>query len=108
MSRLEKLKAMLAEDPADTFLKYAVAMELQGQGEWVPAESAFRDLLTVTPPYIPAWFMLAQLLVRDDRVDEARAILREGIDHARLLKDHHAAGEMGELLASLGALGEDD
>jgi hypothetical protein len=41
------------------------------------------------------------------RIDEARAALRQGIEQARAQGDLHAAGEMGELLASLGAAGGD-
>ena len=47
----------------------------------------------------------AQLLVKLDRVEEARTALREGIEVARQEGELHAAGEMGELLASLGAAG---
>jgi hypothetical protein len=45
-------------------------------------------------------------LVRLERIDEARRWLREGIEAARQQGNAHAAGEMSELLASLGALGE--
>jgi homoaconitase/3-isopropylmalate dehydratase large subunit len=36
------------------------------------------------------------------RIDEARATLREGIEEARRQGKAHAAGEMSELLMSLG------
>ena len=38
--------------------------------------------------------------------NRARDVLREGIEAARAAGDAHAAGEMSEFLASLGALGE--
>jgi hypothetical protein len=44
--------------------------------------------------------------VKLDRIAEARGVLRTGIEIARQQGELHAAGEMGELLASLGALGE--
>jgi hypothetical protein len=50
--------------------------------------------------------MAAQQLVRLDRVNEARAYLRDGIDAARAQNNAHAAGEMSEFLASLGSAGE--
>ena len=50
--------------------------------------------------------MAAQQLARLDRVAEARAALRDGIEQARAAGNAHAAGEMSEFLASLGALGE--
>ena len=33
MNRREKIEAMLAEDPTDTFLRYSLAMELRSEGE---------------------------------------------------------------------------
>jgi hypothetical protein len=57
-------------------------------------------------PYVPAFFMAAQQLARLDLVAEARAKLRAGIEVARATGDAHAAGEMSEFLATLGALGE--
>jgi hypothetical protein len=47
--------------------------------------------------------MAAQQLARLGRNDAARAILRAGIEQARLQNDLHAAGEMSEFLASLGS-----
>jgi hypothetical protein len=58
------------------------------------------------PPYVPAFFMAAQQMTRLDRIDEARATLRAGIDQARRQNNPHAAGEMSELLASLGSPGQ--
>ena len=50
--------------------------------------------------------MAAQQLARLDRIAEARTALRDGIEQARAAGNAHAAGEMSEFLASLGALGE--
>jgi hypothetical protein len=49
--------------------------------------------------------MAAQQLVRLERVEEARAALRDGVEQARQQGNAHAAGEMSEFLASLGNLG---
>jgi len=106
MSRLEKLQEMLAEDPADTFLQYAIAMEHKSAGNVEDSERGFRKLTGLSPPYVPAFFMLGQLLAGEDRIEESRAVLREGIGQARSQNEHHAAGEMSEFLATLGRLGE--
>ena len=45
-------------------------------------------------------------LIKQERLTEARAALREGIDAARQQDKSHAAGEMAELLMSLGEAGE--
>ena len=49
--------------------------------------------------------MSAQQLVKLARVDEARSMLRAGIEAARQQGNAHAAAEMAELLTQLGAVG---
>lgn len=102
MSRREKIEAMLADDPGDTFLRYSLAMELDKEGEHEASLATFSELTRDDPPYVPAFFMSAQQLARLTRVDEARDILRAGVIAARSQGDQHAAGEMTEFLASLG------
>ncbi|HEX3725624.1 MAG TPA: hypothetical protein VHV08_05250 [Pirellulales bacterium] len=105
-TRREKIEAMLVDDPADPFLHYSLAMELDKEGEHEASLSGFRGLMTSEPPYVPAFLMAAQQLARLERIAEARTVLREGIEQARAAGNSHAAGEMSELLTSLGALGE--
>jgi hypothetical protein len=50
--------------------------------------------------------MAARHLVQRDRIDDARRALRAGIEAARSQGESHAAGEMAELLMSLGELPE--
>jgi hypothetical protein len=102
MSRREKIEAMLVDDPGDTFLRYSLAMELDKEGDHDASLAKFAELTRDDPPYVPAFFMAGQQLVRIGRVAEARGILSNGIDAARQQNDAHAVGEMGEFLASLG------
>ena len=106
MPRREKIEAMLADEPADPFLHYSLAIELDKEGDHEASLAEFRGLMTAAPPYVPAFFMAAQQLARIGRVAEARTALRDGIEQARSAGDHHAAGEMSEFLTSLGALGD--
>ena len=106
MSRREKIEAMLAEDPTDTFLRYGLAMELRSEGENEESLRQLDELMRETPPCVPAFFMAGQQLVDLDRIEEARERLRLGIDEARAQGDSHAAGEMSEFLTSLGEYGE--
>ena len=101
-SRREKIEAMLADQPDDTFLRYSLAMEFDKEGDHAQSLQRLRELTADEPPYVPAFFMAGQQLARLDRNDEAREILRAGIEAARAQNDTHAAGEMSEFLASLG------
>jgi len=106
MNRREKIEAMLVEHPGDTFLRYSLAMELDKEGSHDASLAKFAELARDRPPYVPAFFMAGQQLARLGRMDEARAILRDGVEEARTQSDFHAAGEMSEFLASLGSAGE--
>jgi predicted Zn-dependent protease len=101
-TRREKIEAMLAEDPQDTFLRYSLAMELARDNESEESLRRLRELAAETPPYVPAFFMAAQQLADLERFEEARGMLRDGIEAARAVGDAHAAGEMSQFLASLG------
>ncbi len=101
-TRREKIEAMLAEDPQDTFLRYSLAMELARDNESEESLRRLRELAAETPPYVPAFFMAAQQLADLERFEEARGLLRDGIEAARAVGDAHAAGEMSQFLASLG------
>lgn len=105
-SRRERIEAMLADDPSDTFLRYSLAMELAKEERHSESLERLSELTKESPPYIPAFFMAAQQLVDLERVAEARTFLREGIEQARAQEDAHAAAEMSEYLGMLGDYGE--
>ena len=105
-SRREKIEAMLLDEPDDVFLRYSLALELEKEGQHEASLSTFKGLMSRQPPYVPAFFMAAQQLVRLARVADARTLLRNGIEQARDQGEAHAAGEMAEFLASLGSAGE--
>jgi tetratricopeptide (TPR) repeat protein len=104
-TRREKIEAMLKDEPADQFLRYSLATEYDNEDRPEESLALFRGLIADTPPHVHSYFRGAQLLVKLDRVEEARTMLRDGIEIARQQGESHAAGEMGELLASLGSLG---
>jgi tetratricopeptide (TPR) repeat protein len=105
-TRREKIEALLRDEPGDPFLRYSLACEYDNEERFDEALDLFRGLMSDSPPHVASFFRGAQLLVKLDRVEDARARLREGIETARQQGDLHAAGEMGELLANLGSLGE--
>lgn len=103
-TRRQRIEAMLADEPQDTFLRYSLSLELEKEGEHEQSLTGLNGLMSDDPPYVPAFFMAGQQLVRLNRVEEARTILRNGIEQAREQNETHAAGEMSEFLTSLGSL----
>ena len=102
-SRLEQIEAMLADDPRDPELRYMLAMEHASAGDDAAAVRCFQELIAITPKYPPAYHMAGRALQRLNRSAEARTLLTHGIAIAQQQGDHHAAGEMAELLQSLEA-----
>jgi len=104
--RREQIERMLADDPDDVFLRYSLALEMESAGEWEAGLEILEALARGTPPYVPALQMAAQHLVARERFDDARRVLREGIEEARRQGNAHAAREMSELLMGIGENGE--
>jgi len=102
MSRLDQIQTMLSKEPADVFLNFALAMEFVKAGRLEDAVTQFKQVATLDPKYTAAYFQQGNTLINLGRLHEASACLREGIEIAESIGDHHAAGEMGEVLATLG------
>ncbi len=97
---------MLKDEPEDQFLRYSLACEFDNEDRSDESLAIFRGLIADKPPHVHAFFRGAQLLVKLDQIADARTMLRDGIEIARQQNEMHAAGEMGELLASLGKAGD--
>lgn len=105
-TRREKIEALLRDEPGDVFLRYSLALEMESGGEADASLEILEALARETPAYVPAFHMAGRQLAALGRIEEARRALREGIDAARSQGNTHAAGEMSELLMSLGDAGE--
>jgi tetratricopeptide (TPR) repeat protein len=102
-SRRQKIEAMLVKDPQDQFLRYTLAMECEKEGEHDRSLELFQGLMNDDPPHVPSFLMAGQSLQNQGLIEDARSVLRTGIEAARRQNNAHAASEMGELLASLGS-----
>lgn len=98
---LEQLNKLLSAEPNDIFLNFAKAMELAKTQQFADAFAQFDRVITLDPGYAPAFFQKGRAQLQAGDVDAAKATLREGVSRARAAGDHHAAGEMTELLNSL-------
>ncbi len=101
MPSREQLEQLLAADPSDVFLAYAVAMACASEGSPEEAIDRLAALVEDHADYVPAWFQRGQLLAGQGQVQAARDVLTEGIAVARRVGDSHAEGEMIEFRESL-------
>jgi len=100
-SRREKLEVMLQAAPDDQLVRYMLAMETDREGATDRSLELFQDLMDAPVPYVPAFLMAGQLLMRLNRSADARQVFQAGIRQAELQQNTHAAGEMAGFLATL-------
>jgi Tfp pilus assembly protein PilF len=94
VSRIEKITAMLADNPSDSFLKHALALEYIKLGDDEKARDLFEDLLKKEPGYIGSYYHLAKLQERLGETDNAVQVYKKGMDEAMKAGDNHSYGEL--------------
>ena len=100
-SRLQKIEEMLRDDPNDSFLQYAAALEHEKSGNTAKAIQVIRDLLHGEPGYLGAYYQLGSMYESVNQNDQAIEIYRTGIDLAEQQKDVKAKRELSEALMLL-------
>ena len=105
-NRRAQIEQMLQDDPEDQMLQYMLAMELDSAEVHEESLAIYQQLMDQSPPHVDAYFRFAQQKVRLGEIEVARTTLRDGIEIARNQNRMHTASEMGDLLQSLGELGE--
>ena len=95
--RLEQLRAMLAEEPDDTFIRYAIALELKRSGAMEDAVAQLEKLLADHPKYVASYYQLALLLTDLGRMEEARRTCEAGALQCLVTGDRKARAELMEL-----------
>jgi len=94
MERIEKIKEMLKENPADSFLQHALALEYIKMGNDVDARKLFETILEREPGYVGSYYHLAKLLERVGETDNAIKIYEKGMEQTKKVGDNHAFGEL--------------
>ncbi|HEX5228756.1 MAG TPA: tetratricopeptide repeat protein [Bryobacteraceae bacterium] len=100
-NRIEILKTMVAQNPADAFARYGLAMELVKGGELAGAVAEFRALIEHNPNYAAAYFHGGQALEKMGEVDQARAMYEQGIAVTSRTGDAHTRSELQAALDML-------
>ncbi|WP_435018653.1 tetratricopeptide repeat protein [Tundrisphaera sp. TA3] len=96
------LETSLADDPADTFLRYGLAVQCLREGDTEVGRQMLRALIADHPDdQVAAHQQLGQSFVESEEFADARAILQKGIALAGKRGDWHAASEMEGILSGL-------
>ena len=102
MSRIDPLKALIAQDPANCRYRFMLAMEYRNAGDSTSAVATLEQLSGVDPDYVSAYFQAGQICEQDGDLERARAFYQAGVDCARRIGDTHALSEIQGALDLLG------
>lgn len=94
MDRVEKIKSMLGENPTDSFLCHALALEYIKLGNDSDAKKLFELLLENEPGYIGSYYHLAKLLERIGQTNNAIKVYEKGMEEAKKAGDNHSLSEL--------------
>jgi tetratricopeptide (TPR) repeat protein len=102
-NRLQKLLALVEQDPSDAFCLYGVALEKAKMAEHESAVEWFDRALAADPDSAYAFFHKARSLVELGRRDQAVLTLQSGLAAATRSRDSHGHAEIEGFLDELGA-----
>ncbi len=94
MDRVVKIKEMLVENPKDSFLCHALALEYIKLGNDGDARKLFESILENEPGYIGTYYHLAKLLERIGETDKAVKVYEKGMAEAKKVEDDHSLSEL--------------
>lgn len=100
-TRKEMLQQFLSEDPADTFSRYALALEWEKEGRDSEAILELEKVVELDPKYVASYYHLGRLLARNGKTDQARAVYTRGLDVASDAGDKRTHSEIQDAIEML-------
>ncbi|MFQ5732498.1 MAG: tetratricopeptide repeat protein [Planctomycetaceae bacterium] len=97
----EQVEALLADEPDDVFLNYALGKAYVEAGRIECGLAQFRRTLELDPDHVAGYFQMAQVLASTGDDEAARETVTRGIAVAKKVGDAHAEMEMTGFLDAL-------
>lgn len=94
MDRIDKIKELLLQNPADSFLQHALALEYIKIGNDESARKLFEEILNREPNYVGSYYHLAKLFERNEDFENAVHWYEKGMAEAKNAGDNHSFGEL--------------
>ncbi len=101
MPSIDELETLTRQFPDKAFPRYGLAMEYKKAGRIDEAVREFREAMRLDADYVAAWFQCGLALESAGRIEEARAVLTEGLAVAQRVGNAHAASEIAGTLSQL-------
>ena len=99
--RLQALIELYKKDPNDSFVTYGIALEYISAENYGEAEKYLNEIITNDPNYVPAYMQLAQVKENLNKIEDAKATYKKGIEIAKKNNELRTASEMEEFLNEL-------
>ena len=96
--RKDELIELLKENPDDSFLNYALALETEKEGDIKSAIRMLQKLTADDVEYLAAYYQLARMLIAGERNNEAVPVIATGMQLAQLKNERHTLAELRMLL----------
>ena len=101
MNRIEILKGFLKDNPNDSFLRYALALEYIKLEQNDEAVREFEAVRNTDPEYVATYYQLGQLYQKLGQKHDAEKTFRTGITVATKAGDEHTRSELEAALDGL-------
>ena len=99
--RFTMIQEMLKQNPEDSFLHYAVALEFKKHGDLKKAIEMLEELSEKQPDYLATYYQLGKMQEENAQPEKAINTYKKGIDLAKTQNDRKALGELNEALMLL-------
>lgn len=97
-TRLNQIIEMLKDEPNDSFLNYALAIEYAKSDNIKKAIEIIESLLIRDSTYLGAYYQLGKFYEQLDQLDTAISIYNKGVVIAKQQNNKKAEGELNEAL----------
>jgi Tfp pilus assembly protein PilF len=101
MDRVEQLRTFIQDNPNDSFLQHALALEYVKLGDDATARQLFEELLAADAGYVGSYYHLGKLYERTGDEQKAIAWYEKGMQVAKEKGEQHAYGELRGALEEL-------
>jgi len=100
-ARANALRALLEQDPKNSFARYGLALDHANNGDLESAVVEFRAVIANDPNYCAAYFHGGQALEKQGKLEDAAELYRRGIDATGRTGDAHTRSELEAALSMI-------
>ena len=100
-ARATALRALLEQDPKNSFARYGLALDHANNGDLDSAVAEYRAVIANDANYCAAYYHGGQTLEKLGRATDAAALYRDGIAATLRTGDAHTRSELEAALSSI-------